>query len=525
MLSAAIGLSGLAAFVAATPIPCNDYEVDIAIVDTSHTHVHPPGDPFRIEVTVGDSGLATAHTFAQWLDPEGVPLAPRIELGVGTHSLLSPGRDIGYYGLRFFSDDTRVSFPPQNAGFTSGEYGFAILPTRRLIDRTQDPRSFFGTVHTVLADPYIHGGSKTLTWNSASPTSWTARIAEIRDAGLTELPLVNNDDWDSDDDAQIPQSQLDEMSDRFRDYLLADPTVLDWELGLEENAGSTYDQPYYFHNLIAKAEALRAVADQINPDVRFVYNVRGFDYDEIEDLFAAGAMERFQVFAIHPYRWTEFPTPELWFENHVRWIRFIMRSYGAGDMSLWITEFGLPVRGNNDPDDFFGYPSDGNEVPGATREHAARYIVKGHAIAAFKRVEKLFVYNYQNRGDDIRYAEDHFGLRSYTEDRHTIPGHPLPAYVAYAQMIDHVADKRPPLRRRPHGNVWVFDYWGEGSADDCLLAWVFPEGEEVVPLGDLRPGLTSDEVVRVVDIYGRNVDLQGETVRLTGRPVYITVLD
>ena len=404
-----------------------------------------PGQAFRVRVGASSHTVQGARIYAEWVDAKGTLLGPKLEIPQGTTRVLSsPSVDPGYLGLVFSSDSKELRFVPQERGFRSTEYGFAVLPpaTRR----PADPRAPFGVVHGDVTsegswDPQLSGlHVKTMTWNSVASDQWAAALAERANAGVTELPLIVDDDWKTDDDRPVTTRELDALQARFEALLQPAIDIRDWEAGIEENFGGTFfARKHYFTNLTAKLARLRGVADRLRPSTRFVYNVVGFDRRELELLFANAAMREIDVFSTHPYRWNEFEAPESWLADHLGGVRDALDAHGHTTTPIWITEIGAPVRGNQNPDGFFGYPDDDAAVPGVSRDYAARYLVKYHAIALAAGVERIYVYNYQNRGNDVEFAEDHFGLRAYAERG---PGHPLPAYVAFARLVDELRDTR-----------------------------------------------------------------------------------
>jgi hypothetical protein len=495
------------------------------VLDPEWDHVHDPGIPISVQVTVSDPQLPEARTYAQWVNFESSPVGPAIELAYGQPvSLSSPGSDIGYWGLYFFSNDVRVAFPPQAAGFPSQEYGFAILPQRSFADGCLEPDSFYGMVQpNIGSDPYLRGGAKTLTWNTTSAYWWTEEIRSVRDANLEELPIASGPTWASDDTRPITSSELSAIEDKFRSYLLAEPTVDEWEFGIEENRGNTYTKPYYFSNLAAKAKRIREVAQAINRSVRFVYQFVNFDTDKFAALIESGAFDHFEILSLHPYRWKQFPSPETWFSSEVNTLRRMLVDSGYGDIEIWITEIGLPVRSNRDPTGFFGYPQSGVEVPGASRDYAARYLVKSHVYAALENIGRVYVYNYQDRGNDITHAEDHFGLRAYTADKADL-GFPKQAYVAYVQMLQELHGRKLTRKTNPRENTYVFDYKAPGRTSR-LLAWVYPEDSARLTWEELWPAGPEFEVLRVVDLYGSTVtEWDNQGITLTGIPVYVEYL-
>jgi len=194
---------------------------------------------------------------------------------------------------------------------------------------------------------------------------------------------------------------------------------------------------------------------------------------------------------------------------------------GRGEHFFWFGECGLPVRGTNDPDAFFGYPSRQSRVPGATLDYAAKYLVKFHALAIANGIKRIYWYNYKNRGNDIDYAEHHFGLRSYSGES-SDPGHPLPAYVAYITMLAHLKGCSFVELRYPTPNVHVFEFAVDGTVERRILTWVEPAQSATLALTSLRSELLAANVRTVSDIYGRPVAaISGQQITLDGRPLYL----
>jgi hypothetical protein len=498
----------------------------IRLHDTQPSHVHPPGRPITLSVEVAVEGVSKATIYAQWVDEKSLPVGDAIEIPAGKSVVLhSPGVEIGYWGLYFFSKDKQIAFPPQTPGWPSQEYGFAILSPRTFAEGRLEPDSFFGMVHpNIGADPYLVGGAKTLTWNTVKTDRWGERIRRVRAANLVELPLVNGKPWQSDDTKPIAAAQLAAIEKKFHAYLRADQSVDVWELGIEENLGSKYNQPYYFENLSAKVKRMRKVADTIGRPVQFAIQFVNFKDEKIRQLIESGVLQQFQILSLHPYRWPDFPAPEAWFPREIKKLRKLLVAAGYSGLELWITEIGLPVRGNRDPQGFFGYPKRGKAVPGVSRDYAAGYLVKCHAFAALENIHRVYVYNYQDRGKDITRAEDHFGLRSYTGDK-SVLGFPKQAYVAYVRMLQELEGQKFVDMQMPRPHTYVFNYRSE-KGGGRLLAWINPEeAPERFDWNDLISGQPGFDVRQVRDLYGRvQKDWDSTGITLTDTPVYIEYL-
>jgi hypothetical protein len=370
------------------------------------------------------------------------------------------------------------------------------------------------------ADPYLIGGAKTLTWNTTNATHWGKRISQVRDANLEELPIVSGETWQSDDSQPISSEQLDAIEKKFKNYLRADPSVDEWELGIEENIGDNYAKPYYFENLTAKVKRIRKAADAINRSVRLGVQFVNFKSGKFRKLIDSGVLKSFQILSLHPYPWPDFPSPETWFSREFKKLREMLTDSGYGDLELWITEIGLPVRGNRDPSGFFGYPERDKAVPGVSRDYAAGYLVKCHAFAALGNIQRVYVYNYQDRGNEITHAEDHFGLRSYTGDK-SVLGFPKQAYVSYVRMLQELDGRKLISMKKPRLNTYIFNYeLVEGGGR--LLAWVYPGASERFDWSELLAGHPGVEVKQVRDLYGHVLENWDKTgITLTDTPVYV----
>ena len=493
---------------------------------------HAPGSLFTVNVSVSGDPLQGTPVHCQWVNEHRQPLGSLIPVSTTPIAIQSPSTGPGFYGLVFSSPNSQVSFLPQPRGFPSSVYGFAVLPNPPSGTPLIDETSPFGMIQGKTNDLYLRSGSgprviglhlKTKTWHQ-SVSSWASEIHTITAAGGTEMPLVSGTTWDSIDTQPISTTQLDQIGTKFRNVLQAEPNQVDyWQASLEENGGgSPYAQAYYFSNLLAKITRLRTEANAINSDVKFMYSTRGFDLIEFQQLFASQAFrEYYRGLCQDPYKWPDFPTPEGWLPGHISDLRTRMNNAGVANHLLWWGEVGLPARGTNDPQAFFGYPSTQDYVPGASLDYFARYMVKVHALSIANGIRRIYWYNYKNRGNDVSYAEHFFGLRSYTTSS-SDPGHPFPAYVAYITMLSHLKGCSFVALRRPSSTVWVFEFLVEGTTQRRLLAWVNPSQSVTLALTALKPGLQAASVLSVSDIYGRPVSvISSQNITLGGMPLYL----
>ena len=531
----AIALAGSAIVLSAQTLvmsePC-DLDVVPVVVDSNIWRTHPPGTFFTVNVHVEGDSLHGSLIHCQWVNEHRQPLGPLIPVSDTPIAIQSPSTAPGFYGLEFTSTNSQISFLPQPAGFPSAVFGFAVLPTPPSGTPEPDETQPFGMVHANRMDTYLSSGSgprvtgihlKTRTWNH-SPSAWTSSMRQRMAGGHTEMPLISNSPWDSIDTQPISSAQLNQIGTKFSTLLRYEPAHVEyWQAGREENGGGTpYTQSHYFSNLLAKMVRLRAEADAINPNVKFVYSTRGEHMWEFQQLFASVAFrDYYDGLAQDPYNWPNFPTPEGWLVSHISDIRTRMVSAGVQGHFFWWGECGIPVRGNNDPQAFFGYPSSQTAIPGATLDYAARYMVKLHALSLANGITRIYWYNYQNRANSIDYAEDHFGLRSYSSVSGD-PGHPLPSYVAYITMLSHLKGCSFVQFRTPVPNVYVFEFAVNGTPERRILAWVEPAQSVTLPLTSVQHGLVAAGVQTVSDMYGRPFPvISGQNITLDDRLVYL----
>ncbi len=507
-------------------------ELKVVVEQSNRWHTYSPGTPFSVDVHVEGDPLEGSEVVCYWVDAHRRPISGDIPITSTATSVRSPSTQPGFYGLEFRSTNPRVAFVPQPAGVPSSVVSFAVIPSPPTGTPEIDEASPFGLVQGDYEDPYLLSGSgprvigvhlKSMTWHMEA-RNWKERISNRRSAGYTEMPLINGEPWLSDDAKAIPGAQLDAIGAKFKTVLAEESSLVPhWQAGLEENGeGRPYEQQYYFANLEAKILRLRAEVDQLKANAEFIYSTTGRNLDEFKQLFASRAFGLYYAGLAHdPYWWPDFPPPEGWLVNQVKDLRKLLDAAGRTNHFLWFGEMGLPVRGPNDPGAFFGYPATRDQVPGSSLDYAARYLVKSHALAIANGVKRIYWYNYQNRGNLVDYAEHHFGLRTYAEAPDD-PGHPLPAYVAYINMLSHLKGSVLVANPQPAPNVFAFEFAVTGTSERRVLAWVYPEGTVKLPLSSLAGGLTAASVQSVVDLYGSPISvISDKQISLEGQPIYI----
>lgn len=464
--------------------------VRIEVQDNAAFHSFSPGEEFSISilatVTSGSESQVLAY---QWQDYRGRSLGPNVPFATGAEiTVLSPTATpvAGYYGLTFHSDDPDMSFSVTSSAYR--EIGFVVLPPSSASERRLAPDSPFGVVHANLDDPHLSTWIKTLTWNTVGAGEWHRELTHRRKRGLQELPMVYGDKWASDDNAAVSSEFLMALTDKIRPYFKADVANGHWELGIEENLRSRYLAPAYFANLKAKVAAVRAVADEFNPDMRFLFQIAETRVGDAEKFFESEAAAEFDILALHPYAWPDFPTPERWLDTYIDEIRSAMRKHGV-DFPIWITEIGAPQN-----DARVSMMSSGNNpVRGQSRAENSAYLVKTHVLALARGIEKIFWYNYRDRDASTKDVEDHFGLVDFH-------GFPKPSYAAYATMVRCLKNTRFERRRDLSTGVRIYEF--STANRKCLVVWTYPASRLSVPLYEIVGGQISRDVVAITNTVG-----------------------
>ena len=415
-----------------------EFESTIIVQDGAAAQIRTDPGPFNITIQLTGDPDASPDYF--WRDYRGADLSSTRPLaGAGRYAIHSPEKTPPYVELVFVPGDANDQIVGREPG---EEYavGFALLPSLgKSRGQLPDPTGRFGLVHADFAAPYLASWSKTLTWLTTGAQWWGREMAQRRAAGVVELPIIVDDAWLSDDTKRISERQLEQLAARAETYFAADPETVFWETGIEENLSQRFRQPCYWTNLALKARALESAAVRSQTTLKLIYQVAELRVRDVETFLASDAAAHYDVLSLHPYAWPDFPSPEQWLPDFLARVRNAMAK-NSRTLPIWFTEVGAPVRGNA-PDRFFGYPKKNVAIPGLTRQAAVSNLIKMHVVALQNGVEKIFWYNYRDRGESRARAEDHFGLVDYR-------GFPKPSYVAYVHLVDTLADL-PALGRQP----------------------------------------------------------------------------
>jgi len=498
------GLLGVALLAAITGCSASSPEDDFPA--GTNQPVQTPGKPFAVKLR-----FDTAHDCAMryhWQDFRGEALSEPATLPLNRDVTLNSVEGAsGYLGLVLTTDCPDLD---DEEGFAAGrrELGFAMLssPPRSLRARGAD--SPFGMVHGLLDDEWLGPWIKTLTWHTTDAKWWRFEMERRRASGFIELPMISGEFWDSDDSRPITRAELDALASRAADYFKAWPDGRYWELGLEENLEPRFRQPYYWKNLEAKAAALRKAAKKHAPGTKFIYQIANLEIGDIDAFAASDAARQFDILSLHPYAWPDFPSPDRWLEDYLEQVRSVLRSHGL-TLPIWFTEVGAPHHGNG-PGLFFGYPDTQAHVTGLTRYQAVNYMLKIHAIALHAGVQKLFWYNYRDRGIGNDYAENFFGTIDYW-------GYPRPVRVAYARMLSCLDGFHASDRLTPGRDIVAYRFSKNGG--NAMLVWKRSAGATRVRLS--RLGIDNADEVWIGDPMGGRFIANGGQLRIGEEPVWI----
>jgi DNA-binding XRE family transcriptional regulator len=508
-ITLALAVAGAAYMAFTDPDPT--LIVDIEVHGDHEYHVFEPGSSFEVDITptvvLGDAAGMLAY---QWVDYLGDPLTPPELLEPGERiTVRSPleSMPVGYYGLRFLPDDREVRFNPETG--QRRELGFAVLPV--VSNRQVEPASRFGIVHFSYRDPYLNPGwMKTATefqignGSQSSKRGWRKRLEPARAQGQMELPIVLGDVWN--------KGSLKEVRRLMRGIFKADPRfegttyIPAYELGIEENLGKGSFADRMPHT-IEKFQIAKVERDRVDPSIKLAYQVANLGLGPYRVVMESGLGAELDVFSVHPYPWSDWPSPDIWHDEFVDDVRAIMTDNGV-DIPIWYTEVGSVQNDAEVPLMFSGRRPVGD---GQTRAEYAAYLIKLHAHAFDKGIEKVFWYNYKDRRTSTTNSEDHFGMRDHW-------GYPKPGYLAYAAML-RCMKGRTGARLVTDESIRAYSYT-RGSRS-CVVAWLVEDEVHSMDLTELLPDGVPVESVQVFDTVGTPQRIGAGAVPLTTYPVFL----
>ncbi len=404
----------------------------------------------------------------KWVDWHGKPLGKDMPVKMFKDNVIKYKTTVpGYLGLLV------TAYGKDGERIFKKEFGFSVTPEISKEKPAKD--SPFGMVHHNIDDKYlkvrwVKCGSTYPYFNQKTGVlnakKWRKAIANIRSRGMEELPIFGpywwlpTPLWKTDNGKPVTKERLAKLRDAAEQFFRAQPDVLYWELGIEENLPwEKFEKtwPYYWQNLAAKARAVREAANKVNPKIKFIYQIAELRPKSIKGFFESGAAKEFDILSLHPYAWSRYPTPEIWLADFLAQVRKVMRDNNRV-IPVWFTEVGAPHHSNHGG--FFGYAG-ANYIRGVERDESVGFMIKCHCIAFGEDVGKIFWYNYRDRGSKIDYPEHHFAIVDYW-------GYPKPVYSGYLALTNKLNGKK--LAGHKIDNGFYF-YKFVSPKETCTVMW------------------------------------------------------
>lgn len=270
-----------------------------------------------------------------------------------------------------------------------------------------------------------------------------------------------------------------------------------WEVWNEPNIGFWRPKPSpedYTNLLKAVYQAIKGT----NPQATVIgVCTAGTDLGFIEEVLRRGGGKFMDAISVHPYRYPRAPEATA-FVGEMERLRALLERYGAGHLKVWLTEFGYPTH-----------------ITGGTPQWlSAAYIVRTFLWAlTLPFVERLFVYDFQDDGEDPTYNEHNFGLTRFD-------GSPKVAYAAFNTMVRMLRRKRFVRPMEAGEGVACLVFAGEGS--EVWTLWAI-QGERRATLR------LPAKAVAVTDLMGNTrtvpVDGKGFTLTVTEEPLFISLAE
>lgn len=383
-------------------------------------------------------------------------------------------------------------------GMGENSPGIAAFPPQGSPDRSSSP---FGIVKGGVGDRVIAPAWVKTVWTpqavdgtSVDTHSWRRLLEAARKFNQIEVPVVADEVWKSGD--------IEEIKNEMRHFFQADPHVTVWEMGLEENLQSGWEEN--LPETAQKLAAVRQVKDSINPDIKLAYQIVGDTGKSLETFLKSEASNYVDIIALHPYGWPDFKPPELWLDRYLAEVKSLKTTYGK-NLPVWFTEVGAPT-------DEGGVPlySGSRRVYGLTPEEQADYLTKVYAMALNHGVDKIFWYEYRDSCSAASDVECHFGLK-YND------GTPKPAYYAYKAISDCIGNKRP-AGERIEGGTRISSF--KGRSQECHVVWQYPGSETTFPLSAIA---ATSRDTRAFDVMGKPVPISRERVEISESPLLLHV--
>ncbi|PIU94134.1 MAG: hypothetical protein COS65_09135 [Armatimonadetes bacterium CG06_land_8_20_14_3_00_66_21] len=169
---------------------------------------------------------------------------------------------------------------------------------------------------------------------------YDAIVAAAKQRNVTLLPILcYNVDW-----AFPAHDHLDQWCDYVRTVATRYKGDLKyWEVWNEPNIGFWKPEPNP-EQYVRLLEATYKTIKEVDPALRVVYGgTAGVPFDYLRKTFEQGAVEAFDVLAVHPYQYPQVPEISA-LTGELAKTRVLLNEFGGDEKKVWITEYGWPTH-------------------------------------------------------------------------------------------------------------------------------------------------------------------------------------
>lgn len=246
-----------------------------------------------------------------------------------------------------------------------------------------------------------------------------------------------------------------------------------WNEYNEPHFNSTGRPPEDYAKLI---KICRQKIKAIDPDAVIVAGVAATQIDWIRRLFAAGAYDDIDIFAVHPYDFGPDHFRRNYLIDRMESVKELMLEFGE-IKPIWYTEVGYTTGSDK----------------GVTEKMQASTVVQLYAVAIGEDIaNKLFWYDFMNDGVSKLDREQNWGLIKWLTGS-TVPYAAKPSYVAAAGMNKLLAGAEFVDSLEITDTAVAYRFRNNG--DDIIIMWSEDEQGESVALN------LGSKDAEVLDLY------------------------
>lgn len=258
-----------------------------------------------------------------------------------------------------------------------------------------------------------------------------------------------------------------------------------WEVWNEPNIGFWKPKPNA-EDYSLLLQAVYKEVKSVEPKATIVgICTAGTDLSFIEDVLKRGG-KFMDAISVHPYRAPRSPEASD-FVGEMRKLKELLDKYNLAHLNVWLTEFGYPTH----------------VTGGLPQWLSAAYIVRTCLLAlTLPFIERFFVYDFQDDGEDATYNEHNFGLIRFD-------GSPKVGYAAFNTMVRMLAGRK--FSRHVDVGEGAICLVFEGDGDEMLVLWA-THGERKVNLK------TTSKALTLIDLMGN-----GETIHPVSGNISLTL--